>query len=189
MEAAGGVDDERVDVARGGRLQRVEHDGGGIRAGRLANDVHADPRSPRLELLDRRGPKRVGGCQQHLLAVAAQLRGQLRAGRRLARAVDAEHQDDGRPMVEIEGLGRRCQHFGEKSAEERSELLGSRHRAEHDLLARAVDEVGGERGAQIGRDQRLLQLRVERFVDRTIGLENGLELGAEELSRAPEACA
>src|SRR5256885_13309502 len=53
--------------------------------------------------------------------------------------------------------------IGEESAEERAELVGARDGPEHDLLARAVREVGGERGAQVGRDEQLLELLVERI--------------------------
>ena len=92
-------------------------------------------------------------------------------------------------MVEVERLHRRRQDLVEKFTEERPQLLGPGHGPEHDLFACAVDEVARERGAQVGCDQRLLELGIERFVDGAIGLEYGLELGTEELSRTPQACA
>src|SRR5207249_7738710 len=71
----------------------------------------------------------------------------------------------------------------------RSQLVGARHGAEHDFLTRAVDEVSRDRRAEVGRDQELFQLFVERLVDRTIRLEDGIQARGEILLRSLEAVA
>src|SRR3989454_11114414 len=77
-----------------------------------------------------------------------------------------------RPVVEVERLRRGLERVGEEAPKEGAELVGAGHRPEHDLLAGTVREVGGERGAQVGREEQLLELLVERVVDRSLGLEH-----------------
>ena len=69
----------------------------------------------------------------------------------------------------------------EEAAEERAQLVGARHRPVHDLLARAILEVGREGGPEVGGDQDLLELLEQRVVDGPVGLEDSLQLGGEIL--------
>ena len=94
LEAAGGVDDQRVDAGRGRLLDAVEHDPGGIAAFLAGNDRRADAVAPDLELLDRRGAEGVAGGEQDAIILFLQPVAELADRGGLARAVDADHQDD-----------------------------------------------------------------------------------------------
>lgn len=97
VETAGGIDDDGVkpvfDCVLDGFLRRAD---GILRAalehgqsGLLAND---------LQLFDGSGTIDVAGDQQHVLAVFLEHFAQLRAVRRLARSLQAAHQDDRRRL-------------------------------------------------------------------------------------------
>ena len=73
----GGVDDHDVAPAGAPGLDRVEGDGGGVAAGRGADEVGSGPLGPDLELLLGRGPERVAGADEDAAAVLAQLLGEL----------------------------------------------------------------------------------------------------------------
>ena len=75
-------------------------------------------------------------------------------------------------MVEVERLGGPSERVEEEAAEEWAELVRARERSEHRFLARPIREVARERGAQIGRDQELLELSVESLVDRALRVED-----------------
>ena len=66
VQAAGGVDEDRIAALRLRRRDRIEHDRGGIGALARAHDVDAGARGPDLELLDGRGAERVGRADQRL---------------------------------------------------------------------------------------------------------------------------
>ena len=59
----------------------------------------ADPLAPGLELVGGGGAEGVGGAEDDALAVADQHAGDLADRRRLAGAVDADHEDDAGPPV------------------------------------------------------------------------------------------
>src|SRR5205807_2428476 len=101
-------------------------DGRRIGARGLTNDVDGDAPAPRLELLDRCRPEGVRRREQHLPTVALQGGGELGGGGRLPRAVDAEHEHDARPRVEVERLGGGPERVRQEAAEEWSELIGAR---------------------------------------------------------------
>ena len=98
MQTAGGIDEQHVHPPGGGRLDGIEDNRRRIRAWRLVNHLDADPFSPRLELLDGGGAERICGGQQDALTVGLELRSQLRACRGFSGPVDAEHENDARPM-------------------------------------------------------------------------------------------
>src|SRR5215470_5790117 len=76
-------------------------------------------------------------------------------------------------MLQVEGL----------------ELAGAGHCPEHDFLARAVDEIGGERGTEVSRDQKLLELLEQRVVHGPIRVQDGAETPREVLLRPAEPVA
>ena len=184
MQPARRVDDQHVGLPSERGFHGVEDDGLRVGSRRLPDDVDSDPRAPRLQLLDGRGTKRVCGGEQDLSAVGLQRGAELGGGRRFARAVDAEHEDDTRPCVESQRLSGRFQRVDEKAAEQRTQLRRARDRPEHHLFTRAVREVRRDRRAEVGGDQKLFQLLVERIVDGTVVLEHGGEAGGEVLLRA-----
>ncbi len=168
VQAAGGVHEHDVGAARARRGHAVEDDGGRVGVGPLLDDLAADTLGPLVELLDGGGAERVAGHHERGLPHLLEAPGDLADGRRLAGAVHADHEDDGRRSDTSmrwrsgssgrSGLG---DHVGELVLER---LLGL------DLLGRAallelVDDLDGAVDADVGGDQRLLGLLVESPVD------------------------
>src|SRR5439155_23832784 len=150
-------------------------------------DLDLDALPPALELLDRRSAERVGRRQDHTLARALERGRQLRRRRGLAGAVHAEQQNDRGQMIEVERLRPGGQRVDEEAAEERAQLGGAGHRPEHDLLARAIGEIGGQRRSQVRCDQQLLELLEQRVVDGSIRLQHGAQTAREVLLRPLES--
>ena len=107
VQAPGGVDDDDVDAHLAAAADRLERDG--ARVGALAvglDDLAARALGPAGQLLDRRGPERVGRADQHGLAeLALQVPRELADRRRLARAVDADGHDHRRLAAQIDAVG------------------------------------------------------------------------------------
>ena len=94
VQAAGGVDDDVVGVARFGRLQRVEEHGRGIAARLVLDDFGSGAIAPDFQLLDGGGAKGIGSGQQNGLALRPQQMRQLADRGGLAGAVHADDQND-----------------------------------------------------------------------------------------------
>ena len=166
LEPPGGVDDQRVDAGRGGLLDPVIDDPGGVAAFLAGDHRRLDPLAPDLELLDRRGAEGVAGGEHHAIILLLQQMAELADGRGLARSVDADHQDDVRageaPDVERLGDGR----------EDLLDLLGEdgAKAALVELLETPVGDAVADPlrrfGAEVGGDQRLLDIVEGRGVER-----------------------
>jgi hypothetical protein len=105
VQSAGRVDDDDVDVARDGRIDRVERDGRRITPRSPADEVGAGALRPDAELIDRASAKRVGGADDDALALPSQQVRELADERRLSRPIHAEHEDHGR-RVDRQSEGR-----------------------------------------------------------------------------------
>ena len=102
-EAAGGVEDDDVaDLALGG-LDALAGDLGDAGAGRGAEDRDVEALAERLELVGGGRAVRVGGDEQRPAAQLDDVAGELGGGRRLARALEADHRDDRRVARQVEG--------------------------------------------------------------------------------------
>ena len=161
-------------AARHRGLEGVEDHRGGIGARGLAHDLDVDAPTPGFQLLDGGGPERIGGGQDDVATVGLECGGQLGARGRLARAVDAQHQQDARACIERQGLGL-SERVDEEPSQQGAKLIGPRHRAVHHVLAAAIHEIGGESGAEIGAHQQIFQILPERIGDGAVGLEDGAE--------------
>ena len=142
----------------GGDLDRV-----GV--GALLVDVGAGAAADRDQLLDRGGPVDVaGGEGDVLLAVLAQEAGELGAGGRLARALQAGHQDHGR------------------AAGGEGELAAGAAHQPGQLLVDDLDHLlaGIEAAEHVGAEAALLQRRGEGFDD--LEVDVGLEQGEADLA-------
>ena len=129
------------------------------------------------QLLDRRRAPHVGRHEQRVLALLRQPPSQLARGRRLARALQAEQQDDARPR-------RRRRQPALRVAEERQHLVAHdpddllrRRQAPQDLLidrpvAHAIDERLDDLEVDVRLEQRHPDF-AERGLDRLLG-EPGL---------------
>ena len=95
VQAAGGVDDEDVDVAADGGIAGIEGDGGGVGAHLMLDDLHVDSLGPDGELFDGSGAEGVAGGDHDGLALGLEILAELGDGSGFAGAVDAGDQDDG----------------------------------------------------------------------------------------------
>ena len=147
--------------------------GGGVkeRGRRIASllgldDGDAGPRSPDLKLLDGRGAEGVGGAQQHGLALAAVERGQLAAGGRLARAVDADQQDDLRRSRRVaDGRVHRVEDAANLVLQGSLQLGAVRQAVSKRAVAQARDDLISRRRSDVGGEQSELQLVERALVD------------------------
>ena len=166
LQAAGGIDDDVIDFARFGGLERVEHHGAGIGAGVLADHLGVGALAPDFELLDGGGAEGVGGAEQNGVAFGLEMRGQFADGGGFARAVDADHHDDGGRLVDV---GERAvvglQDFEQIFADEAAQLAGIADQFAVDALADAVENFVGGGDADIGADERVFELFEQIGVD------------------------
>jgi hypothetical protein len=98
------------------------------------------------ELVDRRRAVYVARGQRDVHAVLlAQVAGELRAGRRLARALEPGHQDHGRPRLRRDEVAAAPAHQrGELVADDLHDLLAGVERLEDVLPERALLDRSGE---------------------------------------------
>ena len=174
MEAAGRVDDHDVAAARHGGLHGVVGDGGRIGAALGADEVRSGPLRPDLELLLRRRPVRVRRGDDDRAAVLREPRRELADRRRLAGAVDADDEDHGGLVGDVEDR---------RLAEELGHLLGQRRVQIRELAAglEPPHELGGGADADVAGDERLLE-------PLPVGVVAGIERGRRrELARERSA--
>ena len=98
MQAPGGVDDQDVDVAGQGALAGVVGHAGRVGPGRPLDDLAAGAVGPDRELVGGGGAERVASGQEDRVALIFEILRQLGDRGRLARAVDAGDQVDGRRL-------------------------------------------------------------------------------------------
>src|SRR6266705_2935137 len=94
LHPARGVDQDDVTSPRAGVLDRVERDGGGIRARLVLDQLEADRLRMFLELLDGPRSERIRGRDDARVAFLLDVVGELRDRRRLSGAVDPDEHDD-----------------------------------------------------------------------------------------------
>jgi hypothetical protein len=121
---------------------------------------------------------RVASRQHHLLAFAFEQVGHLGDGRGLAAAVDADHQHDVRLVGRVDRQRRRhrLQDLGDVVGERRAHLLVGDLAAEA-LLAKLLDQPRRHVDAEVGLDQRILELVQGRLVELLLGEEAGDAFG------------
>ena len=170
-----------VAAACHGSLHGVVRDRSGIGAALGADEVRPRPLCPDLELLLRRRAVRVRGGDDDRAAVLGEPRRELADRRRLARPVDADHEDHGRLVGHVENR---------RLAEELGHLLGERRVQIRELAARleAPHELGSGADADVAGDERLLEPLPVRVV---AGIERGRrhELAGERAARLRERVA
>ena len=155
MQPAGRIDDDDVHAARLGRVHGVEDHGRGIGARRVRDDRHVDTRGPGGDLFDGGSAEGVGSGQQDLGAKRLEAVRQLGDGGGLARAVDADDEDDCRDTRPGDTWPGHGLALGEEVQQlQLQRLLGSHVGSG----AGAVTHLDGELGAEVGRDERLLDL-------------------------------
>src|SRR6185437_1752622 len=158
VQPPGGVDDDDVAAAGLGGGDRIEGDRGRIAAGLGRDEVGLGPLRPRLELLAGGGAERVVGADHARAAGLAQVPGDLADRRRLARAVHAAHEQDGRMGGDVDaGIARRRHQLGDDLLEPAGELLRGRQPAGVGLRLEPLDDRDRGGDAAVGQEQRLLE--------------------------------
>ena len=145
VQAAGGVDDH--DVAP--LLARLPHaplgDVDRVGVGALLVDRHAGLRADGLQLVDGRRAVDVAGHQRRLLALLGQQPRELARRRRLARALQAAHEDHrGRLRRELELRGALAHQRGQLLQHDLHDLLARREALQDVRAARALAHRGHE---------------------------------------------
>ena len=189
VEAAGGVDEHRVVTAAARGAQAVGEHRGGIGALRPAMKRGAHAAGPDLELLGGGGAERVGRTQQRRAAFGLPRLRELRDGRRLADAVDADHEHHPgaggeRPNVRpaVHGLPDLFpQHRSHRLRPLRPELAAALAQHFHGVLDGGEAEVGGDEGLL----DRLQVLGVER----ALAAREVHDVGVEDVPGPLEALA
>ena len=134
--------------------------------------------APDLELLDRRGAEGVAGRQHQGVPFRLELLRELADGGGLAGAVDADHQDHERLLRGIDAKGDR--HGRERALDLRRQDLADRVRRDALLvaaLAHGLRDPGRGLDAEIGLDQRVLELLQRVGVELALGEQAGDALG------------
>jgi len=150
-----------------------------------------DPICPYLELLDRCGPKRVGGCEQHCGAILLQTLGDLGDRRGLACPVDPDDEGDawgGCGHGPGMGAGGVFQKVEQARADGWSELVGGHELPSPHAVPEVVSEPGCEIDSGVGGDQCLFDAIDVSRLDRT-GSSEGLADRLEKLGMGHEETA
>ena len=186
VQAAGGVGDQHFGAARLRRLQRVEGDRRRVRVLALRDHRHAVALAPGLQLRDRGGAEGVAGGEHQRTAFVLEALGELADGGGLADAVDADGQQH-------EGLGLACRSAaaarpGAASPSRSPRSAASRARGVGELarlhaLAQVFDQLRGGGDADVGGDQRGLDLVEQVVVEARVAREQAAELRAKALPR------
>ena len=74
MQAAGGVDNDVIRLARDRGLQRIEENGGRIASGFGLDDFRSGALSPDFKLIDGGGAESIGGAEQDVFPWSGNLR-------------------------------------------------------------------------------------------------------------------
>ena len=150
MQAARGVEQQHVDVLQLRRFERAARDIHRLLALHDRQGGDLDLRAEHRELFLRRGPRHVERRHQRLLAVLlADILGELGGGRRLARALQADHHHhDRRPGIEVQIFRNRAvaaaEHLDQLVMDDLDDLLSGGDRAQHivpdRLFGHGIDE-------------------------------------------------
>ncbi len=192
MQATGGVADDGVVAALLAGLHRIERDRRGVAALGPAYGRHADALSPGLQLVGGRGAERVGGTQQHRVAVGDEHAREPADGRGLAGAVDADHEDDARRTVGAlrrdRAVVRRVDRRQQLLAQDRLGALRVGDALDLDPGTEALDQLLGRRDADVGGQQGVLDLLPGVLVE-TVPAEQRQQATAERRLRPGEPLA
>ena len=123
METARRIHQHHVRVPGLGRSGRVEDHSGGVGPLVLLDDLHPGPVRPDGQLVGGGSPEGVGGTEQHLFPLLAQLMADLADGGGLTHPVHSDEQDHRRAGGEVQRRLPHVHHVGDASAHAGARLL------------------------------------------------------------------
>ena len=158
LEAAGGVNDHRVEAFLAALGQARFSDRFGLGIGAEAEHLHIDLLAQRLQLIDGRGPVGVGGHQQRFAPLLFEVQAELGGGGGFTGALQAGHQHHGGGLLGFgQGLIGPAHHLNELLVDELDELLigadAPHHISAEGFLAHLSDEAFDHRQADVGVQQ------------------------------------
>ena len=122
------------------------------------DEINVGALGPDFELLDGGGAEGVGGAEQHAAAFAGVEGCELAGGGGLAGAVYADHHDDLGRRWRCDGLGDGVQDAEDLGLEQRLEFGAAGDALAQRPLAQAGEDCVRRRAADVGGEQRQLQL-------------------------------
>ena len=158
MEAARGVDDQHVEALRLRLTEGPFGDVDRVALDALREDLDAGLLAELLQLVDGRRSLRVAGGDGDALLLALQVLGELRRGGRLARPLQARHQDHGRPLGGEDQVTAGAAHqLGQLLVNHLDDHLARFQALEHALPDRRLANAGDELLGDLEVDVRLEQ--------------------------------
>ncbi len=186
LQAAGRVHIEHVHSLLEGAVHGFEGHGGGIGARLLGVEERAHALGPHAHLVYGGSPEGVGRGYHDLPALHAVAVGKLGDGRRLARAVDADHEHDFR-RVDLRDALRLGEDRLDLALQGFAHALGGGHALLAAALPEALDQAHGSLVAEVGHDEELLQLLPELVVKFAVAGEEPVETPGKLSPRLGEA--
>ena len=182
MQTAGGVGDQDVEAARFRGLQGVECDRGRIGVLALGDDRDVVALAPDLQLLHGGGAEGVAGGQHQAVAVLLEAARQLADGGGLADAIDADGEQHERLLIGInrQRLGDRFQDCAQLDAQGLQQLSRVGEFARLEAFTDIGHDFGADPHADIGTDQRRLQLIEQVGVEFRVAREQDAEGAGEK---------
>ena len=170
VETAGGVDDEDVGGAGFGGGACVVECGGGVAALLGFDDLDVGALGPDFELLDGSGAEGVGGAEEdgarRPIFSGGEVGGELAGGGGFAGAVDPNHHDDfGRSSGMLDGAGYAVEYLLQLGLEELLEFVAALDAGAEGALAQVFHDDRGGGGAEIGGEEKRLEVEESGFVD------------------------
>jgi hypothetical protein len=155
-----------------------------LAAVRARNDRRLGALAPHLELFDRGGTKRIAGRHHDFATFRTEFRGKLADGGGLARAIDADHEDDEWLLrrVDLQRPRHRRQHLFDFGRDDRLHLVG-RNRLVVTAGADGIRDAYRHGRAEIGAQQHILDIVEHGAVELALGDEVGN--GRAERTRGP----
>ncbi len=178
MKAACGIDEKDVGPSGFCRLHRVIDDRRGIRALGGADNIDSRPLCPLGQLFIGSRAECVGARDQHSFALSAVIGREFPDRSRLPDAVDTDHKDHRRPLLEVVGI-LRLLHL---VADPQDQLLAAVGAVPDPLvlhlLPEVVEKLLRRLDADVAHDHRLLEL-LQKFLAHLlipVGIEDNIHI-------------
>ncbi len=173
MQPTRGIGQQHVDLSRTCRLDRIEYYSCRIGAGLLCDDGDVVALPPRLQLLDRRGAKRIACGQHDSEAIVNEFLRELADRRGLAGTVDADHENDERSIAvrNLEPSLDRRKDVDERRAQAFAQCGRVVQFLSPKALTESRDDIGGRLNPDVSHNQRRFEFLQGLLVDPAAGCQ------------------